>query len=696
MRDEVKGWRTQGWHVVRRETLVGDKARRGPAPSPRSGAVTAIVPLLTVLIVACGPTRPGSMPTPGEGAVQPGALAPRLPGIPFRSGALELNVIHPSPGAVLGVRDSTFIYGSTGTGAARLQINGEPVEVQPNGAFLAYLPIPADGRYELVATTGVDTARLERLVSPLPPLPSLAPDTAVILPESISPRGARTALPGERIQVGFRGTPGGIATLLLPGGERIPLVERPLTLEPTEGEVAFNMAAGEARERQARGLSSYSGYFAAEPVVAADAGVPRPTLAALDSSAPRRSATLELVVGADTARAALPLNIALADPDRPVVGVGRAPPLPAGYGVVIGRPGPGYTYAYFWPNETRLTLTGERNGEYRVRLTPELEAWVARDQVRLLPAGTPPPGGAVGTVRLRPAEGYVDLRVTLPDQLPFQVDEGDRTLELTIFGGVADTDWLLYGPTDPLVRRAEWRQPATGVYQVRLHLNRRSWGYQTFWASNGDLILRVRRPPTIDPDHPLRGLLIAVDAGHPPAGATGPTGLTEAEANLQIALRLRPLLEAAGARVLMTRTDMTALSLAERTTLATDANADLLISVHNNALPDGVNPFLNNGTSVYFNHPHSLELARSLQRALLEEFRLRDLGIGRGDLALVRPTWMPAVLTETLFMIIPQQESALRDPAVQERIARAHLRGIEAFLQGFAREDSRRDSWEER
>jgi N-acetylmuramoyl-L-alanine amidase len=41
---------------------------------------------------------------------------------------------------------------------------------------------------------------------------------------------------------------------------------------------------------------------------------------------------------------------------------------------------------------------------------------------------------------------------------------------------------------------------------------------------------------------------------------------------------------------------------------------------------------------------------------------------------------MPAALTETMYMMLPQQEAALRDPEVQERIARAHLRALERFL----------------
>jgi N-acetylmuramoyl-L-alanine amidase len=33
-----------------------------------------------------------------------------------------------------------------------------------------------------------------------------------------------------------------------------------------------------------------------------------------------------------------------------------------------------------------------------------------------------------------------------------------------------------------------------------------------------------------------------------------------------------------------------------------------------------------------------------------------------------------------MFMMVPEQEAALRDPDVQERIARAHLRALEAFF----------------
>jgi N-acetylmuramoyl-L-alanine amidase len=278
----------------------------------------------------------------------------------------------------------------------------------------------------------------------------------------------------------------------------------------------------------------------------------------------------------------------------------------------------------------------------------------------------------------------VELRIALSERLPFRVDPTETGFTVTVFGAVGRTNWLYHGPEDPLVRGARWEQPADDVYRLHVELNSPPWGWLAGWTPEGALRVRLRRPPPLDPREPLRGLLIGVDAGHPPGGAIGPTRLTEAEANLAISRRLVALLRERGARVLETRPDAGAVDLGDRPRRATEESVHLLVSVHNNAFPDGVNPFRNHGTSVFYNREPSRDLALQLQRELLREFGLPDLGIARADLALVRPTWMPSALTETMFLMIPEQESALRDPAIHERIARAHLRGIEAFLRGRA------------
>jgi len=120
--------------------------------------------------------------------------------------------------------------------------------------------------------------------------------------------------------------------------------------------------------------------------------------------------------------------------------------------------------------------------------------------------------------------------------------------------------------------------------------------------------------------------------------------------------------------------------------MAESSAAEVLVSIHNNAFPDGVNPFENNGTSTYYFHPRSARLAMLVQRSLVAQLGLRDLGVGRGDLALVRPSWMPAILTEGAFLMIPEQENALRTPSFQRRYARGILHGLEQYLREMAEE----------
>src|SRR3954471_7637290 len=131
-----------------------------------------------LVLAACGggltPMPPA--PSPVSVAPTPQALAagapssPVLPPVPLVTGPLAPRVVYPSPNAVIQSRDSNFIFGSIGNGRATLTINGMPVHVWPNGAYLPWLPIPAQDApsYELVASAGVDTARLSYPVKLLP------------------------------------------------------------------------------------------------------------------------------------------------------------------------------------------------------------------------------------------------------------------------------------------------------------------------------------------------------------------------------------------------------------------------------------------------------------------------------------------------------------------------------------------------
>lgn len=616
------------------------------------------------LIVSCTPAGPPASPAPGA----TGGTA-TLPPVPAADGPLRITVIYPLPDAQLTSSDSNFIFGAAGSGRATLRINGTPVQVAPNGAYLAFLPVPPDGRYLLEATKDGETARLERAVR----VPAHTALSGVMIDEaSVYPTGAFALPAGEPIEVGFRGTRGASASLRLPDGRRLPLVE---SAPPSGTDAAANFLVQGGMATSADNGVWYRGVMPAMPITARASPVARPALAALTAVG---DAVVELTTGSDTVTVPLPLNVATLDP-LPISAIVTAPPNAPHDWTARGRPSRAGPYHWFWPAGTRLRVDGESNGFFRARLAGDLSAWLPTGDVMIAAPGAPSPAAPIGAARFIARETSVDLQIPLAVQLPFAVDGDGRSLTIELYGATSETNFFQYGSLDPLLERAMWSQPADGVYRVSVQLAQPVWGYHAYYAE-GALIVRIRRPPAIDATRPLAGLLIAVDAGHPPAGATGPTGLTEAEANLAISFRLQSLLVEAGARVLMTRTDAGPVELGSRPRMAADSNAHVLLSIHNNAFPDGVNPFANHGTSVYFYQPHSLDLAKHVQRGLLAELGTRDIGIGRADLALARPTWMPSALSETLFMMIPQQEAALRDPAAQERIARAHVRALEAFL----------------
>ncbi len=517
-------------------------------PSPIGRCLPVVLALAAA--AACAPvTAPVPGPTP-ETTVG-------IPPIPRMDGPLQIRVVHPTPNMTRPNVDSTLIYGSVGTGNARLTINGHPVTVEPNGAFLGFLPTPADGTYNLSAEAGEGTVTATASYR-APAAAAIAPATPAALVEFTQPRA---------------GTISG---------------------------------------------------------------------------------------GGDTLR--------------------------TGSDVAIGRTTPTGNFRWFLPRGARVVATGQQGQMVRVALGQET-AWFPAADVTLADA-TPVTRTALAAPRVVPAGEWIDVRIPAGGA-PFLLQPEAERIVLTVYGRTPPEGEQ--PSNDPLMAPITWRD--TGAAQAEIRLNRPLWGYKAFYTAEGDLVVRVRRPPNIDAARPLNGIRVLVDPGHPPAGATGPTGLTEAEANLSISLRLSEMLRARGAEVVMTRTtaaplvsatDQTA-ELRARTQLAVDSDVHLFVSVHNNAFPEGANPWRSHGTSTYYFHSFAAQFARVLNDELVATTQIRDLGHRSGNLAVVRPTWFPSALTESVFMPIPEQEAALRNAGFVERLAAAHMVGIESFLRSRAR-----------
>lgn len=153
--------------------------------------------------------------------------------------------------------------------------------------------------------------------------------------------------------------------------------------------------------------------------------------------------------------------------------------------------------------------------------------------------------------------------------------------------------------------------------------------------------------------------LLCIDPGHGGSqlGAISPRGVYEKDLNLEVALKLRDELIKLGKQVIMTRETDIDVSLARRVEIS--AKADLFISLHHNALPDGRDPNLERGISLHYYHAHSRELAQALLNDLCAATKLPRHGLYWQNLHVLRENPKPALLIELGFLIHPEESEII-------------------------------------
>ena len=211
---------------------------------------------------------------------------------------------------------------------------------------------------------------------------------------------------------------------------------------------------------------------------------------------------------------------------------------------------------------------------------------------------------------------------------------------------------------------------------------------------------------------------VVIDPGHGPnnSGAgNGAYGLIERHVTLDVSLRLAPILTAAGYNVILTRygdynlTQVDADTAIERrdelqarVDLANQVQADILVSVHFN----GSSATYLRGLEIYYNPDRSFgqfnyALADFARHGLLTSIRAtgydvpdrgikNDAGIGGdprnphswllGTNEGFRPSMMPGIIGEALFMSNNQDAEQLTHPEMRQAIAEGYKAGIDAYF----------------
>lgn len=168
---------------------------------------------------------------------------------------------------------------------------------------------------------------------------------------------------------------------------------------------------------------------------------------------------------------------------------------------------------------------------------------------------------------------------------------------------------------------------------------------------------------------------IVIDAGHGGFDRGGVPGqrISEKDKTLDVAQRLKRILQASGYRVVMTRDSDVFVTLGARCAIANAYRDASFVSIHFNcASRSGAN-----GIETYYYRSDSASLAQSIHRNVVSGAPSENRGIRRRGFYVLRKTAIPSVLVECGFLTNPTEGSLALSAGYREKLAEQIARGIQ-------------------
>ena len=335
--------------------------------------------------------------------------------------------------------------------------------------------------------------------------------------------------------------------------------------------------------------------------------------------------------------------------------------------------------------------------------------------------------------------------------LPMGCVPASRVLLTSDFAGTVSLGGVCYIPLtpyceknqirwewDPVARVITLETPSTRarflvdsrigrVNEERVELKEPIRAYQgsVFFPVSSLSILRSLKIPTMEPATTMGApssrfqiKKIVLDPGHggKDSGARGKLGTREKDVVLDLARRIRQILEQNGIQVIMTRDSDRFISLAKRAQIANRSQSDFFISLHANASKTRSAK----GFEVYYfsdpsndearavaamenamlksednsashspeleitlwdiinneNRTEASELARAITTSAQTQTGVKNRGLKSARFVVLKATTMPAVLVEIGFLSNAAEEKKLRSSEYRHRLARAITKGI--------------------
>ena len=168
---------------------------------------------------------------------------------------------------------------------------------------------------------------------------------------------------------------------------------------------------------------------------------------------------------------------------------------------------------------------------------------------------------------------------------------------------------------------------------------------------------------------------VVIDPGHGgfDRGGIPRQRVPESMMNLDVALRLRSILQAAGYRVVMTRDRDVFIPLGTRVAIGNSYRDAIFVCIHFNATPrSGAS-----GIETYFYSSQSLPLASAIHYYVAGGAPSANRGVRRRGFFVLRRTSVPSVLVECGFLTNPTEAAYAQNSSYRQKLAMEIAHGIE-------------------
>ena len=202
---------------------------------------------------------------------------------------------------------------------------------------------------------------------------------------------------------------------------------------------------------------------------------------------------------------------------------------------------------------------------------------------------------------------------------------------------------------------------------------------------------------------PVTNRVIVIDAGHgtPDEGAESSNGVTEAQINLKIALKVQNLLEQTGCTVILTRSDENGIydsksstikqkkvsDIKNRVKIGNQSSADIFVSIHLNKIPQQQYY----GWQCFFNskNDNSKMLAEQLQENLNDSMQKENKRVAMklNSIYIMKNVEIPISIVECGFLSNPEEEKQLQEDEYQNRLAWGIYNGITDYFYNLESEN---------